>query len=114
MGKIYEWKWTRAILGHGMGHLANAEKLSTLIGWSKLRACSLMLLNAGFEKGMLVLGDIPFMFTFPTYEKSLSFTNICKLTTRIFIKNIGRHHKCDLIFKREQRAYSVSINKNAP
>ena len=41
------------------GHLANTEKLSTLIGWSKLRACSLMLLKGGFEKGMLVLGDIP-------------------------------------------------------
>ena len=40
------------------GHLANTEKLSILIGWSKLRACSLMLLNGGFEKGMLVLGDI--------------------------------------------------------
>ena len=39
--------------------LANSEKLSTLIGWSKLRACSLMLLKGGFEKGMLVLGDIP-------------------------------------------------------
>ena len=35
------------------------SKLSTLIGWSKLRACSLMLLKGGFEKGMLVLGDIP-------------------------------------------------------
>ena len=41
------------------GHLANTEKLSTLIGWSKLRACSLMLLKGGFEKDMLVLGDIP-------------------------------------------------------
>ena len=41
------------------GHLANTEKLSTLIGWSKLRACSLILLKGGFEKGMLVLGDIP-------------------------------------------------------
>ena len=41
------------------GHLANTEKLFTLIGWSKLRACSLMLLKGGFEKGMLVLGDIP-------------------------------------------------------
>ena len=27
------------------GHLANTEKLSTLIGWLKLRACSLMLSN---------------------------------------------------------------------
>ena len=40
------------------GHLANTEKLS-LIGWSKLKACSLMLLKGGFQKGMLVLGDIP-------------------------------------------------------
>ena len=50
------------------------------------------------------------MFTNPTYEMSLSFTNICRLTptTRIFINNIGRHHKWDLIFKGEQRAYSVS------
>ena len=56
------------------------------------------------------------MFTNPTYEMSLSFTNICRLTltTRIFINNIGRHHKWDLIFKGEQRAYSVSIDKNAP
>ena len=58
----------------------------------------------------------PFMFTNPTYEMSLSFTNICRLTltTRIFINNIGRHHMWDLIFKGEQRAYSISINKNAP
>ena len=41
------------------GHLANTEKLFTLIGWSKLKACSLMLLKGGFEKDMLVLGDIP-------------------------------------------------------
>ena len=37
------------------GHLANTEKLSTLIGWSKLRACCLILLKGGFEKGVLVL-----------------------------------------------------------
>ena len=41
------------------GHLANTEKLSTLIGWSKLRSCSLMLLKGGFEYCILVLGDIP-------------------------------------------------------
>ena len=29
------------------------EKLSTLIGWSKLRGCSLMLLKGGFEKYIL-------------------------------------------------------------
>ena len=114
MGKIYERKWTRAILFSWEGHLANTEKLSTLIGWSKLRACSLMLLNGGFEKGMLVLGDIPLCSQI--YEMSLIFTNICRLTltTRIFINNIGRYHKWDLIFKGEQRAYSISINKNAP
>ena len=68
------------------------------------------------RKGHASSRGYPFMFTNPTYEMSLSFTNICRLTltTRIFINNIGRHHKWDLIFKGEQRAYSVSINKNAP
>ena len=95
------------------GHQANTEKLSTLFGWSKLRACSLMSLKGGFEKDILVLGDIP-LCSYPLM--SLSFTNICRLTltTRIFINNIGRHHKWDLIFTGEKRAYSVSINKNAP
>ena len=95
------------------GHLANTEKLSTLIGWSKLKACSLMLLKGGFEKGMLVFIGYPFMFTNPTYEMSLSFTNICRLTltTGIFINNIGRHYKWDLIFKEEQRAYSFLLIK---
>ena len=37
------------------GHLTNTEKLSILIGWSEQRACSLILLKGGFEKGMLVL-----------------------------------------------------------
>ena len=50
-------------------HLANTEKLSTLIGWSKLWVCSLILLKGGFEKGMLVLyRGYSFMFTNPTYE----------------------------------------------
>ena len=68
------------------------------------------------RKGHASSRGYPFMFTNPAYEMSLSFTNICRLTltTRIFINNIGRHHMWDLIFKGEQRAYSVSINKNAP
>ena len=67
------------------------------------------------RKGHASSRGYPFMFTNPTYEM-LSFTNICRLTLtiRIFINNIGRHHKWDLIFKGEQRAYSVCINKNTP
>ena len=64
------------------GHLANTEKLSTLIGWSKLRACSLMLLKGGFEKGMLVPGDIPLcsqillMRLMASFDIKSLFTNI--------------------------------------
>ena len=63
------------------------------------------------RKGNASSRGYPFMFTNPAYEMSLSLTSICKLTltTRIFINNIGRHHKWDLIFQGEQRAYSVSI-----
>ena len=57
-------------LGSCEGHLANNGKLSTLIGWSKLKACSLILLKGGFEKGMLVpYRRYPFIFTNPAYEK---------------------------------------------
>ena len=73
----------------------------------------MILLKGGFEKGMLVLGDIPLCSQNPTYEMSLSFTNICKLTlnTRIFMNYIGGHHKWDMIFKGEQRAYSFPLTK---
>ena len=62
----------------------------------------------------LFKGICPVMLTNLTYEMPLSFTNICRLelTTRIFINNIGRHQKWGMIFKGEERAYSVSINEN--
>ena len=75
-----------------------------------------MLLKGGFEKHILVLGDIPLCsqillmrcrWVSPIYYVDWH-------STRIFINNIGRHHKLDLIFKWEQRVYSVSINKNTP
>ena len=46
-------------------------------------------------KGHASSRGYPFMFTNPIYEMSLSFTHIRRLTltSRIFINNIGQHHK---------------------
>ena len=62
------------------------------------------------RKGHTSSRGYPFMFTNPTYEMSLSFTNICRLTltTRIFINNIGRHHKMMMMSSNIIYKYSCS------
>ena len=88
-------------------------KFSFLIGWPKVRACSLMLLWVGVVRGRFVLKDNTFMLSNSEKLMFLGFANVCGLTlsTTVFKNNTGRYQKGILFLKRKKDWIVQSLTK---